>query len=241
LEFIKSNKDHPFFLYLAHAMPHMPIHASEDFRGKSARGLYGDAVTELDWSVGQVLTLLDQMGLDEKTLVIFTSDNGPWWQGNPGYVRGRKLLWFEGGFRVPFIARWPGVIPTAMTSSEMSMNFDLFVTCLEMAGVTPPQDRIIDGQDLLPVLKGEGSSLHDTLYFYDTRKLVAIRYKQWKYYRRYLTDNAAYWPLKQGLFLFNLEIDPNESYSLVESRPELASELAAMMDTFEAEMRSNLR
>jgi arylsulfatase A len=241
LEFIKSNKDHPFFLYLAHAMPHMPIHASKDFRGKSAAGLYGDAVKELDWSVGQVLTLLDQMGLDEKTLVIFTSDNGPWWQGNPGYVRGRKLLWFEGGFRVPFIARWPGVIPTAMTSSEMSMNFDLFVTCLELAGVTPPQDRIIDGQDLLPGLKGEGSSLHDTLYFYDTRKLVAIRYKQWKYYRRYLTDNAAYWPLKQGPFLFNLDIDPNESYSLVESRPELAAELAAMMDTFDAEMRSNLR
>ena len=241
LEFIQSNQAHPFFLYLAHAMPHVPIHASDNFRGKSAAGLYGDAVQELDWSVGQVLTLLDQMGLAKKTLVIFTSDNGPWWQGNPGYARGRKLLWFEGGFRVPFIARWPEVIPAATTSSEMSMNFDLFMTCLGLAGITPPQDRIIDGQDLLPVLKGEGPSLHDALYFYDTRTLVAIRYKQWKYYRRYITDNAAFWPLKQGPFLFNLDIDPNESYSLVESQPELAAELAARLDTFEAEMRSNLR
>jgi arylsulfatase A len=241
MEFIKSNKDHPFFLYLAHAMPHVPIHASEDFRGKSAGGLYGDAVQELDWSVGQVLMLLDQTGLAEKTLVIFTSDNGPWWQGNPGYMRGRKLLWFEGGFRVPFIASWPGVIPTNTTSSAMSMNFDLFSTCLGLVGVSPPQDRIIDGQDILPVLRGQGSSLHDTFYFYNTRGLVAIRYKQWKYYRRYLTDNAAFWPLKQGPFLFNLDIDPNESYSLVESQPELAAELTAKLDRFEEEIKSNLR
>jgi arylsulfatase A len=241
MEFIKSNKDHPFFLYLAHAMPHVPIHASEDFRGKSDGGLYGDAVQELDWSVGQVLMLLDQTGLAEKTLVIFTSDNGPWWQGNPGYMRGRKLLWFEGGFRVPFIASWPGVIPTNTTSSAMSMNFDLFSTCLGLVGVSPPQDRIIDGQDILPVLRGQGSSLHDTFYFYNTRGLVAIRYKQWKYYRRYLTDNAAFWPLKQGPFLFNLDIDPNESYSLVESQPELAAELTAKLDRFEEEIKSNLR
>jgi hypothetical protein len=108
-----------------------------------------------------------------KTLVIFSSDNGPWWQGNPGYARGRKLLWFEGGFRVPFLARWPGVIPLAATSPEMSMNFDLFVTCLKLAGVPLPGDRIIDGKDILPLLKGQAPSPHEALFYYDTRILVA--------------------------------------------------------------------
>ncbi len=240
-DFIRSNRDRPFFLYLAHAMPHVPIHASADFRGKSRAGLYGDAVQEIDWSVGQVLDELDRLGLSGKTLVIFTSDNGPWGQGNPGYARGRKLLWFEGGFRVPFIARWPGVIPPGTASPAMCMNFDLFPTCLRLAGVAPPQDRLIDGRDILPVLAGAAASPHDALYFYDTRRLVAVRRGRWKYYRRYITDNAAYWPLRQGPFLFDLETDPNESYSLVESQPARAAELAALLDAFEADVTANLR
>jgi arylsulfatase A len=240
-DFIRSHKDDPFFLYLAHAMPHVPIHASEGFRGRSAAGLYGDAVEELDWSVGQILDTLDQLGLAGKTLVIFTSDNGPWWQGNPGYARGRKLLTFEGGFRVPFIATWPGVIPPGTSTREMSMNFDLFPTCLQLAGVPLPHDRIIDGKDIMPILSGKSASPHDTLLFYDTRTLVALRHQHWKYYRRYTTDNAAFWPLKQGPFLFDLDTDPNESYSLIESKPELAAELGAMLEAFDAEMAANLR
>jgi arylsulfatase A len=239
--FIETNKDHPFFLYLAHAMPHEPIHASDDFRGVSQAGLYGDAVEELDWSVGQVLDTLEELGLSGKTLVIFSSDNGPWWQGNPGYARGRKLLWFEGGYRVPFIARWPGVIPAGVTNPEMSMNFDLFVTCLGLAGVPLPGDRVIDGLDILPMLKGDTTSPHDTLYFYETRNLVGVRYQHWKYYRRYMTDNASFWPLNQGPFLFDINQDPNESYSLVESQPGLATEMAAMLAAFETEMEGNLR
>lgn len=240
-DFIRSNKDHPFFLYLAHAMPHYPVHASEDFRGKSEAGLYGDAVQELDWSVGQIFNTLDTLGLDDKTLVIFTSDNGPWMQGNPGYLRGRKLLCFEGGFRVPFMARWPGVIPPATINNEVCINFDLFVTCLQLASASLPQDRIIDGKDILPVLMGEAPSPHDTFFYYDTRTLVAVRYQHWKYHRRYRTDNAAFWPLEQGPFLFDLNTDPNESYSLIESQPERATELAAKLESFEAEMKANLR
>jgi arylsulfatase A len=240
-DFIRSHKDEPFFLYLAHAMPHEPIHASEDFRGRSAAGLYGDAAQELDWSVGQILDTLDRLGLAGKTLTVFSSDNGPWWQGNPGYARGRKLLTFEGGFRVPFIATWPGVIPPGTSTSGMSMNFDLFPTCLQLAGVPLPQDRIIDGKDIMPVLTGKSASPHDTLLFYDTRKLVALRHLHWKYYRRYTTDNAAYWPLRQGPFLFDLSTDPNESYSLIESKPELAVKLAAMLEAFDVEMSTNLR
>ena len=238
---MRSHKGDPFFLYLAHAMPHMPIHASEGFKGRSAAGLYGDAAEELDWSVGQILDTLDQLELTDKTLVVFTSDNGPWWQGNPGPTRGRKLLTFEGGFRVPFIAKWPGVIPGGTSSRELSMNFDLFPTCLHLAGVALPQDRTIDGKDLMPVLSGNSASPHDTLFFYDTRTLVALRHRHWKYHRRFRTDNAAYWPLMQGPFLFDLDTDPNESYSLIESEPKLAAALSAMLEAFEADMAANLR
>ena len=141
---------------------------------------------------------------------------------------------------MPFIATWPGVIPPGTSSREMSMNFDLFSTCLQLAGAPLPQDRIIDGQDIMPVLLGEASP-HDTFFFYDTRTLVALRHRQWKYYRRYMTDNAAFWPLKQGPFLFDLDTDPNESYSLTESKPELVAELAAMLEAFKADMAANLR
>jgi uncharacterized sulfatase len=241
LAFIRRHPDRPFFLYLAHAMPHEPLHVSQDFRGRSAAGLYGDAVEELDWSVGQILDTVDELGLAGQTLVVFTSDNGPWWQGSPGLTRGRKMLAFEGGFRVPFIARWPGVIPAGASRGEMSVNFDLFATCLQLAGAPLPQDRIIDGQDILPVLVGQSPSPHDTLLFYDTRTLVALRYRQWKYHRRFRTDNAGYWPLQQGPFLFDLENDPNESYSLIESEPALAAELKGRFDAAEAGMEANLR
>jgi arylsulfatase A len=239
--FLQDARDGPFFLYLAHAMPHEPIHASAAFRGRSAAGLYGDAVEELDWSVGQVLATLRGLGLEERTLVIFMSDNGPWWQGNAGYTRGRKMQTFEGGFRVPFLARWPGVIPAGLVSSEMSMSFDLFATCLGLAGVPLPTDRIIDGRDILPLLTGPSPSPHEVLYFYDTRTLRALRRGPWKYHRRSITDNAGYWPLRHGPFLFNLEVDPNESYSLLESQPEIAAELAARLDAWDAEMGDNLR
>jgi uncharacterized sulfatase len=239
--YIRSNRDGPFFLYLAHPMPHEPIHASESFRGRSRAGLYGDAVEELDWSIGQILETLQELEIDENTLVIFTSDNGPWWQGNPGFTRGRKMLTFDGGFRMPFIARWPGIIPAGQVSEEMSMNFDLFSTCLQLAGIDRPDDRIIDGKDIMPLLAGNSSSPHDTFYFYDTRTLVAVRHENWKYHRRFRTDNAGYFPLKQGPFLFDLETDPNESYSLIESRPETAAELASMLDTWDAQMEANLR
>jgi uncharacterized sulfatase len=151
------------------------------------------------------------------------------------------MLTFEGGFRVPFIARWPGIIPAGAVSEEMTMNFDLFSTCLQLAGIELPDDRIIDGKDIMPLLAGNSSSPHDTLHFYDTRTLVAVRHENYKYHRRFRTENAGYFPLKQGPFLFDLQTDPNESYSLVESRPEIAAELASMLDAWDAQMKANLR
>jgi arylsulfatase A len=239
--FIQNHRDQPFFLYLAHPMPHEPIHASEHFRGRSEAGLYGDAVEELDWGVGEILNTLRELDLEQDTLVVFTSDNGPWWQGSPGFTRGRKMLTFEGGFRVPFIARWPGIIPAGTLNDEMSMNFDLFSTCLQLAGIPLPSDRMIDGKDIMPVLAGASPTPHDMLYFYDTRTLVAVRHQHWKYHRRFRTENAGYFPLKQGPFLFDLEIDPNESYSLVESEPQIAAELDEMLDAWDAQMTANLR
>lgn len=241
VNFIEDHHRDPFFLYLAHPMPHEPIHASQGFRGRSAAGLYGDAVEEIDWSMGQIFKALAENDLDDKTLVIFTSDNGPWWQGNPGPVRGRKNLPFEGGFRVPLIAKWPGVIPSMETYDEMTMSFDIFSTCLEMAGVPLPGDRIIDGVSLLPLLKGQAGSPHDTLYFYKGSKLVGVRHGEWKYLRRHMTDNGGYASLSQGPFLFNLALDPNESYSLIDSEPEMSRELAEMLDAFDAKIEANIR
>jgi arylsulfatase A len=142
---------------------------------------------------------------------------------------------------VPFLARWPGVIPASTTSTEMCVNFDLFATCLHLAGVPLPQDRIIDGQDILPVLKGEAPSPHDHFFYFDVRTPIAVRYEHWKYVRHSLTDIGPYWPEKQGPFLFDLDSDPNESYSRIEDQPERAKQLAVLLDEFEVEIEKNLR
>jgi uncharacterized sulfatase len=239
--FIRASREGPFFLYYAQPFPHAPLHASREFRGRSEAGLYGDVVAEIDWSVGRVLQTLDEVGAAENTLVLFASDNGPWWQGNPGLTRGRKNLPFEGGYRVPFIARWPGVVPAGVVRDAMCMNFDLFPTCLAAAGIDLPDDRVIDGEDMLPLLKGDVRSLHDTLYYYKGARLLGVRHHNWKYLRRHMTDNGGYASLRQGPFLFNVARDPNESYSMIESRPAIAEELSEMLDAWDAAMAENRR
>lgn len=241
LDFIQDNRAHPFFLYLAHPFPHVPLHASETFRGTSKAGLYGDCIQEIDWSVGEIMQKLKDLSLDDNTLVIFTSDNGPWWQGSPGFTRGRKNLPFEGGFRVPLIARWPGVIPANTTNDALSMNFDIYATSLSAAGIPLPADRIVDGKNLLPVLRGEAPSLHETLYYYKGKRLVGVRHKNWKYLRRHMTDNGGYASLSQGPFLFDLELDPNESYNMIESEPVIAAQLVKMLDNQDIEIEKNVR
>ena len=241
INFIHSNHGNPFFLFLAHPMPHEPIHASGDFIGRSAAGLYGDSVEEIDWSIGEIKQSLYEAGIDRQTLLIFTSDNGPWWQGNPGFNRGRKNLVFEGGFRVPFIAQWPGKIPAGRMIAETSMNFDIFSTCLDIAGIQPPQDRIIDGKSLMSNLMGGSDPLHETLYYYKGKNLLGVRHKNWKYLRRHMTDNGGYASLSQGPFLFNLDTDPNESYSMIVTEPEIAGELEMLLEQFDASIQKNIR
>ena len=146
ISFIERNQKRPFFLYLPHVMPHVPIFASEKFRGRSHRSLYGDVVEELDWSVGQIMDTLQRLGLNDRTLVIFTSDNGPWLifnehGGSAGLLRGGKGSTWEGGVRVPAIMRWPGHIPADVPTSAIASNIDLFTTILKLAGAEVPKDR----------------------------------------------------------------------------------------------------
>jgi arylsulfatase len=152
--FIEKQKSKPFFLYLAHNMPHIPLHASDSFRGKSAGGLYGDVVQELDWSVGEVLNALKRNGLDRDTIVFFSSDNGPWYQGSPGPLRGRKGWTYDGGVRVPGIVRWPTHIRAGRVSDEPAATIDFFPTALALSGGRETADarrQPLDGQDIRPL------------------------------------------------------------------------------------------
>ena len=180
LRFIDRNRDRPFFLYLAHAMPHKPLACSEDFYRKSGAGLYGDVVAELDWGVGQVLDRLRALGLDDRTLVVFTSDNGPWYGGSTGGLRGMKSTTWEGGFRVPCIARWPGRIPPGRVSHRMAITMDLFATALAAAGVAPPPDRPIDGKNLLPLFAGDDRPVHDVIFGHAGARLATACDGRWK-------------------------------------------------------------
>jgi uncharacterized sulfatase len=180
LRFIERNRERPFFLYLAHAMPHKPLASSEAFYKKSGAGLYGDAMAELDWGVGRVLDRIKELGLDERTLVLFTSDNGPWFGGSSGGLRGMKGTTWEGGFRVPCIARWPGHFPAGRVSHELTVTMDLFATVLAAAGAAPPADRVIDGKDLLPLLSGTDQPVHDVVFGHQGARLATVRDGRWK-------------------------------------------------------------
>lgn len=182
--FIEKNKDQPFFLYLPHAMPHKPLAASEKFYKKSGAGLYGDVIAELDAAVGQLLAKLKELTLDERTLVLFTSDNGPWYGGSTAELRGMKGQNWEGGIRVPLVARWPGHIPAGRLSDEPAIMMDLFATSLAAAGLEVPQDRTIDGKNILPLLASEVKSPHEVLFSVQGKNLSTVRMGSWKLHPR---------------------------------------------------------
>lgn len=180
LQFIERNRSQPFFLYFAHAMPHKPLAVSEELYRKSGTGLYGDVMTELDSSVGQLFAKLKELNLDEKTLVIFTSDNGPWYGGSSGGLRGMKGSSYEGGYRVPCIARWPGRIPKGHVSHQPAVMMDLFATVLKATNIEPPKDRVIDGRDLFPLFTSDASSPHEFVLGHQGDKVATIRDARWK-------------------------------------------------------------
>lgn len=180
IRFITAQRDRPFFLYLPHAMPHKPLAASEAFYRKSGAGLYGDVIAELDWSVGAILDKLNELGLEDRTLVVFTSDNGPWFGGYSGGLRGMKGQQWEGGVRVPMIARWPGTIPPGQMIGEMAGSVDILPTAIQLAGAALPQDRTIDGRDIMPLLTRQAPSPHEILIAQTGPKVTTVIGGRWK-------------------------------------------------------------
>lgn len=180
IRFIERNKSHPFFLYFAHVMPHKPLAASESYYKQSKAGLYGDVMSELDASVGRVLEALTTNGVADNTLVFFTSDNGPWFGGSSGGLRGMKGGTYEGGYRVPLIASWPGHIGAGHKSNQPAVMMDVFATVLQATGAKMPDDRVIDGRDIMPLLTSKATSPHDVIFGHQASKLSTVRDARWK-------------------------------------------------------------
>jgi arylsulfatase A len=248
VSFIERNKNRPFFLYVPHTMPHVPLHVSDKFKGKSARGLYGDVIMEIDWSVGQILTALKQNGIDEETLVIYSSDNGPWLSygdhaGSAGPLREGKATTWEGGVREPCIMRWPGKIPPGSVCREPAMTIDILPTLAKLAGAPLPENKI-DGLDIWALIAAQpgAKSPHEALYFYWGKELQAVRSGKWKLHFRHIYPSlggkpggrsgkpAIYVQGKTDLALYDLENDVGETTNVADQHPEVVARLQALAD-----------
>ncbi|MHC4573244.1 MAG: sulfatase-like hydrolase/transferase [Planctomycetota bacterium] len=231
VEFIKKNKDRPFFLYLPHTMPHVPLYASDAFKGKSKQGLYGDVIMEIDWSVGQILKTVKQLGIDDKTVVIFTSDNGPWLsKGDHGGcakpLRDGKFATYEGGMREPAIMRWPGKIPAGMVCSEMATTMDFLPTFAKLAGARVPADRTIDGKDIWALMTDpKAKTPYKEFFYYFERQLGAVRSGNWK-----LVLERKRGSRRIAAGLYNLGEDIGEQNDVSAQHPEIVRRLTALAD-----------
>jgi len=234
VKFIQQNKEKPFFLYLAHSLPHVPLFASKDFLGTSNRGIYGDVVEEIDHGVGQILTELKNNGLDENTIVVFTSDNGPWLimkqeGGSAGLLREGKGSTWEGGMREPCIFWGPGQIQPGLVT-QIGTTMDLYTTFSKLANVPLPDDRQIDGKDLGPTLFEKKPSERNEVYYYRGDELYAVRSGAFK--AHFITQNGYGQPVREEHdppLLYNLEIDPSEKYNVSENNPDIIEEIKALV------------
>jgi arylsulfatase A-like enzyme len=235
--------DKPMFLYFAHNFPHVPLYTAPHEHGRSEAGLYGDVVQGLDDTVGRIVAALKKRGKFDNTLIIVTSDNGPWWEGR-GVGRGRKGQSFEGGIHVPFVAHWPTQLKPRV-SDALVMGSDLLPTLLDEFGITPPKDRKLDGLSISKTLRG-GESPHEALYYYGGATLMAVRQGRYKYRDRkpivYAVDPVSI-PIwgPHGPWLFDMQTDPDESYDVSLHRPEVAARLKSILDARNAEMAANPR
>ena len=261
VSFVERNKSRPFFLYLAHSMPHVPLHVSDRFAGKSGRGLFGDVIEEIDWSVGQVLGALNRNGLNENTLVIFTADNGPWLSygdhaGSAGPLREGKGTTFEGGVREPAIFRWPGRVPAGAVCREPAMTIDILPTMAKLIGAELPAGLVLDGRDVWPLVSGAAgaASPHEALYFYWNRELQAVRSGRWKLHfthdYRAQTDSTRgarggtpgqYRQERIELALFDLEADVGEARNVAAEHPDVVERLIKLADAARQDLGDSLR
>ncbi|MFN2289191.1 MAG: sulfatase [Chromatocurvus sp.] len=226
---IEESGDRPFFLYFAHTFPHIPLFSGPPFRGQSGAGLYGDTVETIDWSVGQLIDALERSGQRDNTLIVFTSDNGPWFEGSAGVSRDRKGGTWDGAYRVPFVAYWPSGLPRGQLSDEPVSGLDLLPTLARLAGAETDH-LTLDGRDIWPVLSQGAPTPHDELLFFNEDQIAAVRSGDWRlvlrgYYKIYevpLGDRG--YPL-----LFNLASDPGENYSLAPDQPDEVARLLAIV------------
>lgn len=239
--FIKSSKGKPFFLYYPQTFPHVPLYASEKFRGTSARGLYGDVVEELDWSVGEIFKALQQTGLDRNTLVMFTSDNGPWLirgehGGSAGLLREGKGTTWEGGMRVPCIARWPERVSPGLVSRAFASTLDLLPTFADLAGAKTPGDRVIDGQSVTALLQGAGRDREQEFFFWDLEDLRAARFGRWKLHvsTKNVVDQPRGVTKLDRPVLYDLLTDPSETTDVAEKNPDTVRDLLARIEKHKA-------
>ncbi|GAB5521945.1 MAG: hypothetical protein RhofKO_41960 [Rhodothermales bacterium] len=260
VRFIRESEGEPFFIYLPHSMPHLPLYASDDFAGQSAGGDYGDVIEELDWSTGRILDVLEEEGLDENTLVIFTSDNGPWrnlpprmyttepvepWHGGTtGPLRGAKGTTMEGGFRVPALLRWPGRIPAGQVSAEVATTMDLHRTILGLTGASLP-DQPLDGLDVWPLLTKQAESPHDYYYYFWINELQGIRDATWKLRIAPPADSWISQEIQPAgrpaeVALHHMQNDPFEQFNVAEDHPEVVARLRTQMATFAEEVGATL-
>jgi arylsulfatase A len=249
VRFIAENKQRPFFLYVPHPIPHKPLHVSPPFMSDVSNEirekltaedvsvdyptrdkLFRQAISEIDWSVGQILDSLTEHGLDENTLVIFTSDNGPA-VGSAAPLRGRKGSTFEGGMREATVVRWPGMIPVGVESDELVTAMDLLPTLAKLAGTDVPNDRVIDGKDIWPVLSGTGKSPHRHFFYHKQNQLAAVRSGDWKLHVNMGKPTA----------LYNLETDIGEKKNVLGDHEEVSTRLLAAIETFQADLAENSR
>ncbi len=253
IKFIRNHKAEPFFVYLPHTMIHFPLAASPDFLGKSKLGLVGDTIEEIDWSVGQIMSTLEELELDESTLVIFTSDNGPAKRAAPPF-RGSKGTNFEGGVREPCIMRWPGKIPSGTTCNEIAGNIDLLPTFAKLVDVELDKGRIIDGKDISSLMfDPKAGPVRDTHLYFAGTNAVAIRQNEWKLFRKApaegtvskgkARDNSKGAKKKTDPLssLYNLASDPGETNDVSAAHPEVVAKLIQELTDRESEIMTNRR
>ena len=255
VSFIEKNRDRPFFLYVPHSMPHVPLHVSDKFAGKTTRGLFGDVIEEIDWSVGEILGALKRNGLEENTLVMFMADNGPWLSygnhaGSAGSLREGKGTTFEGGVREPAIFRWPGKLPAGAVCHEPAMTIDVLPTMAKRIGASLPPDLVLDGKDIWPLVSARAGarSPHDALYFFWDRELQAVRSGKWKLhfphaYRTMTEVTGAggkpgnYRQERLGLALYDLEADPGETKDVAPDHADVVQRLTELGERARQEIR----
>ncbi len=249
IKFIKANKDHPFFLYLPHTAVHVPLHPGPNFKGKSANGLYGDWVEEVDWCVGQVMDTVKSLGLADRTLIVFSSDNGPWLKqgtnaGTAGPLRGGKAGTFEGGEREPSLAWWPGHVPAGTTNDAMMANFDLLPTFYKLAGGTAPFKHKIDGVDISQLLLGQSKqSPHEAFFYIQSKSIQAVRSGPWKLaIVPQFEGHGDYKPITPDLDhplpprLYNLDEDIGEQHDVAAAHPDIVERLRGLLRAMDTDL-----